>query len=79
MTTIVFTEDFQALVDSTDDLEQLIFMKKDIESKRNDLWTPGHITSYLRNRYELNDAYTEMITRLDVKIDSKLASLGNDI
>lgn len=78
MTTLIYNTNFEDLVASAT-LEQLVSLKDEAVTKRDELWTPGHINSYLRNRYEVNDAYTVLITRLEAEIDRRLASIGNDI
>ena len=35
-----------------------------LESKRADLWTPGHIDSFRRDRFDLDAAYVRRLVRL---------------
>ena len=35
-----------------------------LESKRTDLWTPGHIDSFRRDRFDLDAAYVRRLVRL---------------
>lgn len=58
----------QALWLDTAPLEELTTALEELKQIREDLWTPGHITSYMRNRYDLNDEYTRLISQLETCI-----------
>ena len=36
----------------------------DLEARRADLWTPGHIDSFRRDRYELDHRYIQALVRI---------------
>lgn len=36
----------------------------DLEARRADLWTPGHIDSFRRDRYELDSRYIRALLRI---------------
>lgn len=54
--------------------EELSHALIEYKEMRNNLWTPGHITSYMRNRYELNDEYTRIISILENTLEIRKLS-----
>jgi hypothetical protein len=47
-----------------------------LESRRSDLWTPGHIDSFRRDRYELDSRYIRRLVRIKAALAALWAASG---
>ena len=56
--------DFQAWLAQTPSEDELREAYVQLEARRADLWRPGHIDSFRRDRFELDSTYVDRLVRI---------------